>query len=109
MHFDRFCGKTKGRALLQFAQQHRINILPTLLPTKPTLSYLAFSKTSSPAPFYPWKTFRASLTSLSLNPHKRTSLGSSRYDAAEMNLTNIHEDVGSIPGLAQWIKDPVLV
>ena len=33
---------------------------------------------------------------------------SSHRGSTEMNLTSILENTGSIPGLAQWVKDPVL-
>ena len=33
---------------------------------------------------------------------------SSRWGTAETNLTRNHEVVVSVPGLTQWVKDPVL-
>ena len=35
--------------------------------------------------------------------------GSSHCGSVETNLTGIHEDAGFIPGLAQWVKDLVLL
>ena len=40
---------------------------------------------------------------------KKDKKGSSYRGAAEMNLTRNHEVTGSIPGLAQWVKDPVFL
>ena len=36
-------------------------------------------------------------------------VGSSRYASVVTNPTRIHEDVGSIPGLTPWVKDPALL
>ena len=43
-----------------------------------------------------------------LETFKNMEIRSSCHGTAEMNLTRNHEVVGSIPGLAQWVKDPAL-
>ena len=46
---------------------------------------------------------------ISKEDNKNCKFGSSHGGSVEMNLTSIHEDEGSIPGLAQWVKDPALL
>ena len=45
---------------------------------------------------------------MACGPNKNGEIGSSRRGSAEVNLTSIHEDSGSIPGLTQWVGDLAL-
>ena len=53
---------------------------------------------------FPWY-----LESCIILAFKNTLVGCSLHGSSLTNLTWIHEDVDLIPGLAQWVKNPVLL
>ena len=54
-----------------------------------------------------WWSFASKIIKIA-NLTKRMPLRSSRCGAVETNPTRNHKIVGSIPDLAQWVKDPAM-
>ena len=75
--------------------------LPGVVPSPPALP--------PPSSFVSPRVRDTPVSPSSCNQLVKKHFWSSHCGSVERNLTSIHENTGSIPGLAQWVKDLVLL
>ena len=106
---DRFLSAAAVRLRVSSHSPHLQPHCPSLGHPHPSPGYHPPWASLAPAPIYPYREPEGAFKCTSDGVSLSLKLCNSSCGSVVTNLTSIHEDVGSIPGLAPCVKDPVLL